>query len=531
MTPALFSIFLWSSFSCQSDTDGRVQIVRSTSTEVAEVWDTTIEEPDTTWFARASLDIRGHRPSPSELADWATDPSIADTILDTWLNDPAFAHQFAWYWNDVFHTAVWIGQADKFQRFLLSSEEQQAIGWEPMAFIEQTLLEYQPFTDVVQGSQLPSSPVFAQIFGDTLDGEGDEWQWITPTRDHVTAGVMGSRVLWMRQYVDFLNHNRARANFVTSSFLCMDYLERDVTFDFSEISLDVIESAILTQPECVACHSSLDPLASVLGTFQDGVNLHLDQMGMPSSFKERWYAGWKEPGYFGLPMNTMSDLGAYIAADSRFAQCMVTRTWEFMVPDASLDDLDVFTLASQFTDSDYDMRDLVKRVVTSAAYQRQSERILRPEQLLGTLERLGVDITTAEGAELSNIVWSPERRVMFGSTDDVGVLLSNTSFTVGHHVQLEWISSQLTEILRADLTQPQEGRVLLTKVGNAPQDDNVLAQLVHWKQSLHSEYVSESDESIQTLFAVWSQLATESELQAWATVLAILVHDPKMVLR
>jgi hypothetical protein len=529
MTPTLFSIFLWSSLSCQSDTGGQVQIVRNTSTEVAEAWDTTIEEPDSTWFARASLDIRGHRPSPSELADWAADPSLADDFLDNWLSDPAFAHQFAWYWNDVFHTAVWIGQAEKFQRFLLSSEEQRTIGWEPMAFIEQTLLEYQPFTDVVEGSQLPSNPVFAEIFGDTLDEEG--WQWIEPTREHVAAGVMGSRVLWMRQYVDFLNHNRARANFVTSSFLCMDYLEREVTFDFSEISLDAIESAILTQPECVACHSSLDPLASVFGTFQDGVNLHLDQMGMPSTFKERWYAGWREPGYFGLPMNTMSDLGAYIASDSRFAQCMVTRTWEFMVPETSLDDLDVFTLASQFTESDYDMRDLVKRVVTSEAYQHQSHRILRPEQLLGTLEWLGVDITTAEGSELAEILWSPERRVMFGSTDDVGVLSSNASFTVGHHVQLEWVSSQLTEILSQDLTRQQERRVLLTKVGNDPHDESVLAQLVHWKQSLHSEYVTESDESIQTLFEIWSQLATESELKAWATVLAILVHDPKMVLR
>ena len=529
MTPALFPILLWSSLSCQSDTGGQVQIVRSTSTDVAEVWDTTIADPDTTWFARASLDIRGHRPSPSELADWATDPSIADTVLDNWLNDPAFAHQFAWYWNDVFHTAVWIGQVDKFQQFFLSNEDQQAMGWEPMAFIEQTLLEYQPFTDVVEGSQLPSNPVFADIFGDTLDGEG--WQWIAPTREHVTAGVMGSRVLWMRQYVDFLNHNRARANFVTSTFLCMNYLDRAVTFDFSEVSLEAIESAIQTQPECVACHSSLDPLASLLGTFQDGVNLDLDQMGMPSTFKERWYAGWKEPRYFGLPMNTMSDLGTYIASDSRFAQCMVTRTWEFMVPNTSLDDLDVFALASQLTQSDYDMRDLVKRVVTSEAYQHQSHRILRPEQLLGTLEQLGVDTTTTEGAQLAEILWSPERRVMFGSTDDVGVLASNDSFTVGHHVQLEWVSSQLTEILSQDLMRPMDRRVLLTKVGNAPPDASVLAQLVHWKQSLHSEYVTESDDSIQTLFAIWSQFEPEDELKAWATVLAILVHDPKMVLR
>ena len=52
------------------------------------------------------LDIRGYRPSPEELEWAAQNPDAMTDILDSWLSEPAFANQMAWYWNDLFHTVV-----------------------------------------------------------------------------------------------------------------------------------------------------------------------------------------------------------------------------------------------------------------------------------------------------------------------------------------------------------------------------------------------------------------------------------------
>lgn len=528
------SIVFMSLLACQSDPDaGAAQIVRVPDETEMRSWE---EMPalDVTWFVRASLDIRGHRPSESEL-QWAIqNPDDLPDILDSWLDSDAFAHQMAWYWNDVLHTSVWIGQEERFDRFMLTDADKRSIGWEPLSYIEHTIREDLPFTNIVTTNRVPSNEHLAGIFGDDLSGSDGDWQMKTLEREHPHAGLIASRVLWIRHFVDILNHNRMRANFYSSTFLCQDYLERDVAFDFSQVSLDNVEQAIREQPECVTCHASLDPLASVFGVFQDNINLDLDQMGMPSEFKNNWYAGWREPSYFGLPLNNLSELGAYTASDGRFAQCMVERTWDFLVEDSTLPDLDRFSLTDIFVTSDYRIDEVVKRIVQSSEYLAQPPRVLRPEQLLQTVVEISTidqeqELNGEEG--IGQLVWSPAHRVLFGSTDDVGVLTANPAFTVGHHLALQWLTEELSQVIVNDLRLPPPARVLLNQMV-ADTDADVLRQIVFWKRTLHSEWVDESHEEVERLFALWDDLAsTESEVVAWSTVLAVLLHDTKAVLR
>ena len=521
--------FLLTVLGCNDD-PGQAQIVRTPSEETVRDWTTTEGRVDLQWFARASLDIRGFRPSAEEL-EWATTntDSMVD-VLDEWLSDPGFAHQQAWYWNDLLHTAVWIGQEDRFTQFELTFEEEQAIGWEPLSYIEQSILRGDPFTAVVTTSAVPSNPVLADIFGDDIQSE--QWDLIETDRSHPEAGVIASRILWNRHFVDFLNHNRARANFYTSTFLCHDYLERDVAFDFSQISLDNVETAIRTQSECVTCHASLDPLAAVFGAFQDSINLDLDQMGLPSTFKERWYAGWKEPTYFGMPLNNLTELGAYTAADARFSQCMVEHTWDFFVEDAPLNDLDKYSLAAVFTESNHSMATLVEKVVQSPEYIAQPKRILRPEQLVQTLRRIADldDEMPNQDQGVDALVWSPEHRVLFGSTDDIGVLSANPAFTVGHHLALEWLVNELATVIAEDVTQQAGERSLLTEWDGS--DVSIGEQILLWKRVLHSEWKDVTDSEVQGLINLWENVAREQdERVAWSTILAVLLHDPKAVLR
>ena len=513
---------------CQNEPSGAVQIVRAPSQEEERDWADGERSLDLAWFARASLDIRGYRPSPEEL-DWAAqNPDTMTDILDLWLSEPAFAEQMAWYWNDLLHTAVWIGQEERFESMAFTLEEQRAIGWEPLAYIEQTILSNKPFTNIVTTDSVPTNEVLASVFAD--DSELLDWGMHQTQRDHPAAGVLSSRVLWTRHFVDFLNHNRARANYYSATFLCQDYLERDVAFDFSQVSLDNVETAIQTQPECVTCHASLDPLASVFGAFQENINLSYDQQGVASTFKQRWFAGLREPSFFGLPLNNLSELGAYTASDARFAQCMVEQTWNFFVESTEIDDLEKIDLTHVFVGSDYSIKQLVEHIVQSPEYVQQNSRVLRPEQLLETLVQMSR--IQNEDPVFSKLVWSPEHRVLFGSTDNLGVLTANSAFTVGHHLALEWLTKELSGVLDSDLlTQNNEDRVLLTEVvggsvsGHQP-------QILHWKQTLHSEIVADSDAEVQALMNLWNNVSAErGELAAWSTVLAVLLHDPRAVLR
>ena len=79
----------------------------------------------------------------------------------------------AWYWNDLLHTAVWIGQEERFESMMFTPEEQRAIGWEPLAYIEQTILSESPFTDIVTTDSVPTNEVLSQVFGD--DAEQADW--------------------------------------------------------------------------------------------------------------------------------------------------------------------------------------------------------------------------------------------------------------------------------------------------------------------------------------------------------------------
>ena len=256
---------------------------------------------------------------------------------------------------------------------------------------------------------------------------------------------------------------------------------------------------------------------------------NIDQVGVASDFKVRWYAGWKEPSYFGLPLNNLSELGQYTAADARFSQCMVERTWEFLVEETPLSDLDRYALTNQFVDANYSMSSLVKLIVQSPEYVEQPLRVIRPEQLILTLQ----EMTPSENGitEIEDLVWSPEHRVLFGSTDDVEVLNANTAFTVGHHLALQWLSEELADVIEADLGLPVGERRLLRLLED-DSDASVRRQLVFWKRSLHSEWLLNSDTEIDRLFELWSSVQTEDgDVVAWSTTLAALIHDTKAVLR
>ena len=116
----------------------------------------------------------------------------------------------------------------------------------------------------------------------------------------------------------------------------------------------------------------------------------------------------------------------------------------------------------------------------SDEYREQPRRIVRPEQLLQTIFEMS---QLAEGdaeSSIDQLLWSPEHRVLFGSTDDVGVLTANPAFTVGHHLALQWLSAELSEVIVSDLQVAPNRRVLLTELSD-DSNESIQRQIVFWE--------------------------------------------------
>lgn len=489
--------------------------------------DTIPDEVNFEYFARISLDLRSTRPSIEEVLAYESAPEDLESFVDTWLSEPAFPKQMAWYWNDALHTAVWASQIDVWG--MIPFETRKALGWEPLSFVEAIVRDDLPFSTLMLATQMPTNHVIGEIWG--MEGD-DDWSWSEPVDDRPMAGILSSRFLWTRYKVDFLNENRRRANHFSRMFLCHDYLEREVDFSFDILSgsLSDMDTAIQTVPACTSCHSSLDPLASFFGAFQLSTNLSLAQTGGVSAFKTEWYSNLRPPSYFGKPGQDISDLGQYVAQDPRFIQCSVQRAWEGFFDSSPEKDSNFLSLVKEFNAQNTSMRQLAKILVLSDAYRQQEPRILRPEQLSKILQDI---LYLNEGTETEGIgplIWSPKHRVLLGAGNDHSILENNTSFAVGNHLILEWLATPIAEAIASDLQRPIEERIIILVPEGDP--ELVRGQISNWAIQLLSRPFSPSDSMIDKLLTLWESTDAEyGQTSAWTTVFLALLHHPDAVMR
>ena len=116
------------------------------------------------------------------------------------------------------------------------------------------------------------------------------------------------------------NANRKRANTVSRLFLCQDYLLRPISFerDINLLDGDAVETAIQTDPACVGCHNTLDPLAAhFFGFWSPAQNSWLDLVSYHPE-REILYASilGVQPAYYGQESQNLSDLDGTLPAMS-----------------------------------------------------------------------------------------------------------------------------------------------------------------------------------------------------------------------
>ena len=104
---------------------------------------------------------------------------------------------------------------------------------------------------------------------DYPDGETG-WKQVQWTDGRPPGGVFVSNGFLLRYISQGVNYHRRRANEVSRMLLCEDYRGRPIVFSRDEgiSDADATQEATETNPSCVGCHVTLDPLASHFWGFQ-----------------------------------------------------------------------------------------------------------------------------------------------------------------------------------------------------------------------------------------------------------------------
>ena len=380
---------------------------------------------------RASMALRGSRPSLKELETVAADPSKIEGIVREYVETEAFGASIRDLENETL-----LVRSENFRlpgNGSLEGVQAQTVNTAmtetPLRTIEWVVRQGRPYTDIlsvdVQVANEHASKVWEGLAA--YDPSGPEWQPLKFADGRPPAGILSDGAFWFRPRAAGINYHRGRANVVARTLLCFDYLAQDILLE-EAIDLsdpDEVANAVVKNSGCASCHQSLDPLASFLWVNRQNwgagsLNFPLG-LFMPGN-QDRWVeATGRAPGYFGLGGTTMTDLGQLIAADPRFSLCTARRYFSYFaqVPLAETDAHTVASYQQVLVDSGFDVREMSVAIVLSDAFrQSHSSDDAAAEALIGykktrpgQLQRLFAD--------LSGLDWQTYRDNKFGGMIDL----------------------------------------------------------------------------------------------------------------
>jgi hypothetical protein len=459
-------------------------------------------------LARMSLDLRGIRASPEELLDVRLNPGKVQEYAQLWVSEPAFAEQMAWHYNARLHTAVALRSTPR--RFELSETEHRELGWAPLEHVRQIIAEDRNFSEVVTAQSLPLGQAQAQALA--WPEPAQAWSLEVPPDGRPMAGLLSSPTLWLVIDGDATSMNRQRANAVARIFLCADFLDREGEFEFALApeDLQASEAAAQSQDACQSGHAALDPLAAALGGFSErSVNEPIDEAAVYSTFTQNWFRSWVEPAYYGAPLGDLAHLGEHIAADPRYGLCTTQFVAESLLGRALQDSDPLLEWGPTAS-----VQDRALQLTQSAQYRSPQGRTLSNEQLYSVAVDLGERLGGGDLSQrLEPLLWSPERRVLAGGSDDFAVLAENGTPSLGHHLSMAWVARELAQAV--SLAGPSN-------------ESEVRAQIAELHTLILSEPVLPEDPQVDALWQLYLDAgAWDTPEVAWDLVLQALVRHPQ----
>jgi hypothetical protein len=538
---------------------------------------------------RIAVALRGARPTPSELAAVRADPDALAGIVDAYLATPEFGAMVRDLWHEVLLLRVDAG------RFVLpavgpladrgtEAEYLREVSEEPLRLIEYVVMNDRPFGEIVTADYAIASPLAIDVWGATpLPADPGAapppgWQKVAWDSGQPMAGILSSGALWLRHPSNGANNHRGQAELVAESLLCSGFLARDVPL-FNNIDLsdeEVVKAALTTDPSCVSCHQTLDPLASHFFGFPKispgnvRKSYQGDECARPerglcyplTEYRDKQAGQWRRrtgraPNFFGLPSQDLRGLAAQIAEDPRFSMCAARRFYGYLmqVDPGDLPDASAAALQDALIAGGMRVKPLIKAIVLSddfravgaragsAAAGLVGRKTTRPEQL----ERLIADLTgftwTATpgagkaakkaGAIGEVALLSTDRfgyRAMAGGVEGFQVTEPSFAYNPTRMLVLQTLAAEAAAyVVEQDFAAAKGRRRLLQQIDeHDPSPPAVRAQIVALYERALGERVAADSPEVDAAYALFKRGLAEGPRRGWTLLIAALLQDPKI---
>lgn len=507
----------------------------------------------TALLIRASLDLRGVRPSVQEMERIEADAGAYEDLVQEMLDDPRFEGRVRDQWAEILLT-----RTDSFavqaESFGYGDDDRAAyeasIGEEALYIVGHVAAQDRPWTEVVTADYTFANPLLTEIWPVSQDTPGQGWQVAHYEDGRPHVGILSTNSMWWRYTTTTSNANRKRANTVSRVLLCNDYLKRPIDFDRNINLLDegAVQDALQNDPACVNCHNSMDPIASYMfGFFTYDPSNPLEAVEYHPERELLWkdYIG-AQPAWYGTPGHNLRDLGQQIAGDPRFVECAVEQAWEMSLRREALpSDADALTLHREsFLAGDLRWKALMASIVTDPLYQAAGDQEGGVSKKMATPDLLASQILDLTGFSWQYQGYDLMRsdrigfRLLAGGADGTNVTRSAS----GPNATIVLVQERLAQAsawyaARADAGEIPEsqGPGLFTEVDfteTDPGDPAMAAQVQALHFRIFGTRVEPDGPEVQANLALWQALyeVDKDPVAAWAGVLSVLLRDPDLLL-
>ena len=527
---------------------------------------------------RVTLALTGMRPSVEELAELSADSDALNAIARRYVETPEFGITVKDMYAEILLmrsprlTLPSIGPLDGQD----SISVRNALAEEPLDLIREVVMSNRPLTEIVTANWTMIDDVSSQIWsGFDYDESLGGLQKVDLTDERPAAGILSTGSFLMRHESNGANYHRGRASVITDAFLCEPFGGRDIPITGDvDLSDDVaVADALNSNPQCVACHQIVDPMAQHFWGFRSRLTANQVARGYTDegncAFRTPCYPiptfaelvrgdgakpwtvlGLRAPNYWGAETRSLSDMGSKMAADPRFAKCAVERFAAYFAQMGreQLDPDFVGRLQKEFIDSDFDAKHLALSIVTDEWFLSRGKlaettldipgpQLLRPEQF----ERFIRQLT---GFELKYFIQQSNYgtartlvddlvgfRAMAGGIDGDLVTKPVHTFTpVRLLVYSMYAQEAAGFIVTSDLEDTSGQPRLLTQVTAVDTgEEAVRNQLVDLIAKIYGRVVPETNPDVDSLYLLWSSVRNDSNelvIEAWKAVLTAMFQSP-----
>jgi len=531
-------------------------------------------------LVRASMALRGLRPSLADLEAVDADPAAIDGIVERYLDDPAFGDTVRDMHAELLRVRVDV-QRTYLARGPLAGEPQlpldESVAEGPLRLVEAVVMEDRPYTDIVTTDEVWVDARSARVWGLPHDPRGPEWQAARWSDGRPAAGLLSDSALFVRHGSVGGNAHRGRAELVASALLCQSFLERDVSVDGSIDLADeaAVAEAVETDASCVSCHQALDPLAASFwphrgrtsagaialayqgGTCNPALSQYCYPLGawVPAATQAWQRLGLRAPGFYGQPTDDLGHLGQQIADDPRFSLCTAQRVDGYLTqtPTASVPHARAARWQRTLVDSGYSLKAMVRDMVLSDAFRTVAAeeadavglQTVRPEQYARLVEQLtgfvwgmtadrGLLDCESRGTCLGDVDLGRSDffgfRAMSGGIDGVRVTFPSHSPTPIKALVTDTFANEAAGfVVDHDLAVPPAERRLLALADVDDDEATDRAQLVELHARILGQLEAPDSPAIDATWALLDEVrATSGPAEGWRAVVSALLQHPRL---